>query len=103
MMKKLWNDDAGFIISVEWLLVFTIVLLGLIVGLTAVRNAVDSELVESANAISVLDQTYSFSGVRLVSAFSTFHNGSAGNDIPETVTAVQYNPVAQNIDSNLIP
>lgn len=103
MMKKLWNDDAGFIISVEWLLVFTIVLLGLIVGLTAVRNAVDSELVESANAISVLDQTYSFSGVKLVSAFLTFHNGSAGHDSPETVTAVQYNPVSQNIDSNLIP
>lgn len=82
MMKKLWNDDAGFIISVEWLLVFTIVLLGLIIGLTNVRDAIDVELSEAANAILALNQSYSFYGLNNANGTgcTAFVAGSAAND-----------------------
>ena len=61
--QRLWDDDAGFIISIELILIATIAVLGLIAGLTAVRDAVVSELSDVAGAIQDLNQSYSFMGV----------------------------------------
>jgi len=62
-MRKLWNDDAGFIISAELVLVATIVVIGLIVGLVSVRNQVVQELVDVGGAIGALSQSYCFGGI----------------------------------------
>jgi Flp pilus assembly pilin Flp len=61
-MLKLWNDDSGALIAVEWVFVATILVLGIITGLVAVRQAVLSELTEFANAVLSLNQSFSFSG-----------------------------------------
>ena len=37
-LSKLANDELGFIISAELVLVMTIAVLGMVVGLTAVRD-----------------------------------------------------------------
>jgi hypothetical protein len=62
MMLKLWNDDCGALIATEWLFVATILVLGVITGLVGVRNFVNSGLQEFANAVGVLNQSYSFGG-----------------------------------------
>ena len=62
-VKRLWNDDAGFIVSMELILIATIAVIGLIVGMTAVRDAVVSELSDVAGAVQDLNQCYSFNGV----------------------------------------
>ena len=62
MWLKLWQDDAG-IVALEYLLVATIVGLGLVVGLSNLEIALDNELTELANAITALDQSYSFVSV----------------------------------------
>ncbi len=61
--QKLWNDDAGFIISIELILIATIAVIGLIAGLTAVRDGVVSELSDVAGAIQDLNQSYTYFGV----------------------------------------
>ena len=61
--QKLWNDDAGFIISIELILIATIAVIGLITGLTAVRDAVTSELSDVAGAVQDLNQSYAYNGV----------------------------------------
>jgi hypothetical protein len=38
MLSKLWNDDAGFIISVEMLFICVILVIGLVAGFTALRQ-----------------------------------------------------------------
>ena len=53
-MLKLWNDDCGALIATEWVFVVTILILGIITGLVAVRQAVISELTETAQAILAL-------------------------------------------------
>jgi hypothetical protein len=59
----LWNDDLGAsLLTGELLFIFAILVLGTITGLVAVRQAVNSELTESANTILSLNQSYSFSG-----------------------------------------
>ena len=62
LLSKLWEDDGGALIATEWVFVATILILGIITGLIAVRQAVISELTEFAQAIMALDQSYSFAG-----------------------------------------
>jgi hypothetical protein len=63
MLRKLWSDEAGFIISTELILVATIVVIGLIVGLVSVRNQVVQELVQVGQAIGAISQSYAFTPV----------------------------------------
>ena len=60
---QLWNDDAGFIVSVELVLIATIAVIGLIAGMTAARDAVVSELSDVAGAVQDLNQSYTYTGV----------------------------------------
>jgi hypothetical protein len=63
MLSKLWKDDAGFIVSSELILLATIVVIGLITGMTTVRDQVVTELADVADAISEVDQSYSVGGI----------------------------------------
>lgn len=63
-MKKFWNDDAGMVVSAELVLVLTITVLGVVVGLSEVAIAVNTELNDLSNAFGALNQSYSFSGLQ---------------------------------------
>lgn len=63
-MKSLFNDENGFVISAELILVSTIVVLGLIVGLVEVRQAISDELEDVASAIGSINQSYSYAGLK---------------------------------------
>ena len=63
-MKSLFNDENGFVISAELILVSTIVVLGLIVGLVEVRQAISEELEDVAAAIGSMNQSYTYSGLK---------------------------------------
>ncbi|MFI4876385.1 MAG: hypothetical protein ACIALR_13630, partial [Blastopirellula sp. JB062] len=63
LLKRIWNDEAGFIVSTELILIATIVVIGLVVGLSAVRDAVTAELSDVAGAIQDVDQSYTVWGV----------------------------------------
>lgn len=79
MWKRLWQDDAGFIVSAELVLVATILVLGVMVGLNAVRNSVVSELADVAAAIDSTNQSYVLNGVSghaSASSGSTFVDNS---------------------------
>jgi hypothetical protein len=71
LMFRLWKDDTGALIATEWVFVATILVLGSITGLVAVRQAVFSELVEFANAVMTLNQSYSFSGQSNCESFTS--------------------------------
>jgi hypothetical protein len=62
MLKNFLNDEAGVIISAELVLVLTICVLGVIVGLSSVVVAVNTELLDTAHAIGVLNQSFGFTG-----------------------------------------
>lgn len=63
MLSRFWNDEAGFVVSSELVLIGTILVLGVVVGLATVRDQVVQELGDLALAISNINQSYSFSGV----------------------------------------
>lgn len=62
MLTRLLRDDAGFIVSAELVLIATLLVVGMIVGLSEVQHAVVSELNDVGDAIGSLNQSYSFSG-----------------------------------------
>jgi Flp pilus assembly pilin Flp len=80
MTKEFWRDDCGAIITVELILIVTILGIGLIVGLTTVRDAVNSEFADLAQAINNIDQSYSYSGV---TGPSSSTSGSVNLDLPD--------------------
>jgi len=59
LATQLWNDQRGAVISIELILLSTIVVIGIIVGLATYRDSVMQELADTGIAISVLDQSYS--------------------------------------------
>jgi hypothetical protein len=63
MLRRLWADEAGFVISAELVLVGTMLVIGMIVGLTEVRNQVVQELGDLAVAIGSVNQSYNYSTV----------------------------------------
>ena len=76
-MKNFINDEAGFIVSAELVLVATILVIGMIVGLSEVQTAVVHELNDVANAIGAINQSYSykgFTGCKSVTAGASFQD-----------------------------
>ena len=61
LFAKLWEDDDG-VVTLEYLVLATILGLGVIVGVTAVTAALNVELSELAGAISGLNQDYTSAG-----------------------------------------
>lgn len=60
--NQLWTDETGVVISAELVLVLTVTVLAMIVGLSEVAVAVNTELNDISNAIGALDQSYFYTG-----------------------------------------
>ncbi len=58
LFAKLWDDESGFINSANYLLLTTIICIGVIAGLTAIRDSVVQELGDLALGLEHLDHTY---------------------------------------------
>jgi Flp pilus assembly pilin Flp len=62
MLRNFWNDENGFIVSSELVLIATICVIGLIVGLVEIQFALVGELNDVSDAIGSLNQSFSFAG-----------------------------------------
>ena len=69
MLKTLWNDESGVILSAEIVLIGTILVLGMIVGLVGLQSSVVAELTDLSSAFGNLSQSYQTSG------FASFKGG----------------------------
>jgi Flp pilus assembly pilin Flp len=58
MLRELWNDEDGILVSTEYLWLGTLVTLGLIVGIKSVRDSLVTELADYAQAICNLNSDY---------------------------------------------
>lgn len=85
MTKQLWMDEGGATISAELALVGTILVIGVIVGLSAVQDAVNTELADLGQAIGNIDQSYSHGGTTghhaAVSGFNFTDAADACDDV----------------------
>ncbi len=64
LINKLYNDEAGFIVSAELVLISTICVLGMIVGLSEVAFNVNQELEDVGSAFGSVNQSFHYNGAR---------------------------------------
>lgn len=84
MFHKLMNDESGVIISAELVLVLTIGVLAMIVGLSEVAVAINTELNDVSNAFGALNQSFAFTGFRGTGGkLKSFVVGSIFHDFPD--------------------
>jgi len=80
MLKALLNDEAGFVVSTELVLVATILVIGLIVGQTTLRDSVVAEIADTAESIGNINQSYEFGNI---TGHSSSTAGSGFADAPD--------------------
>lgn len=61
---QLYRDDAGFVVSAELVLIATIVVIGLVVGLSEVSHAVNNELNDVGDAYGSVNQSFRYGGMQ---------------------------------------
>jgi uncharacterized membrane protein YgcG len=93
MLKNFMNDEAGFIISAELVLVATICVIGLIVGLSEIQHAVVQELNDVADAIGSVNQSYHYSGFSKRD-FGVIHAKTFGSAFGDTMDDCDNNQCA---------
>ena len=54
---KIWKDESGFIVTIELILIATIIGIGSIVGFVLVRDALNFKLAELAEFIQTIEFT----------------------------------------------
>ena len=62
LLRRAWYEDHG-VLSFEWTLVITLLVIGIVGGLAGVRDAIIDELGDIAEATLSLDQTFTLAGI----------------------------------------
>lgn len=85
LISRFLADESGGFHSVEFVLLGTVVCLGVIVGLAEYRNAVVQEYGDVSGAMAALDQSFSYTlaassgGPAVLAAYSDTMVGSSAN------------------------
>jgi len=57
LFNRVWKEDEG-VLTFEWILLITVLVIGIVGGLSAVRDAMITELGDVVEAMISLDQSY---------------------------------------------
>lgn len=56
-LQKLWNEEDG-VLSFEWTILLTLLVVGIVGGVAAVRDSIIDELGDAAQVMQAVDQSY---------------------------------------------
>jgi len=48
LLERLWRDDRGALLAAEWVFLGTILVIGLVPGMVAIRNALNASMLKAA-------------------------------------------------------
>lgn len=98
VFSQLWNDDNG-VVGLEYLILATILGLGLIVGITTVTAALNAEYSELAQSITNLNQGWSSEGFS--NCVATKAGGAATDNLQFDGDIVNTTPNALDVTDDL--
>jgi hypothetical protein len=80
MLRKLFNDEAGFVISAELMIILTLLFCATVVGMAMIRDSLVQELGDVSEMIGSFDQSYAIGGISAPNGNSAAHAvcGGAG-------------------------
>lgn len=77
LLTKMWKEEDG-VLTFEWVLLVTVLTIGIVGGLAAARDAIIDELGDVAEAMIALDQTFRIDHPLVVTVHDDL--ASAGSD-----------------------
>ncbi|WP_149108723.1 hypothetical protein [Limnoglobus roseus] len=81
-MADLWQDDCGAVLSVEYVLVSGVLVTGIVPGLVAARNSINSAYANMGNSVTAAVPTPSYSGFSIGGANGNAIASVGGVSIP---------------------
>ena len=106
ILSRMWKEEDG-VLSFEWVLLVTLLTIGIVSGISAARDAIIDELGDVAQAMLALDQSYTIDfplnvDVHTIDATSAsdsaFTDALLYTDCGRTAAPVGQGPVA-DVDS----
>jgi Flp pilus assembly pilin Flp len=94
VLKRLWLDERGVLLTSEFVLLATLLAIGMVTGIAALRQAVVNELADSAVAISAWDVSVQSGTPGLnanggINTANVWTNGSNAGNPSQIQTAAQ--------------
>jgi Flp pilus assembly pilin Flp len=65
LLLQAWSEEEG-VLSFEWVLLITLLVIGIVGGLAAARDGIIDELGDIAEATMSIDQSFSLPGIPLL-------------------------------------
>jgi Flp pilus assembly pilin Flp len=78
MLKRIWMEDEG-VLTFEWVLLVTLLTVGVVGGVAAARDAIIDELGDVAQAMLALDQSYTVLHPLIVEVHDTLNQGASNS------------------------
>lgn len=100
-----WQDDDG-VLSFEWVLLVTLLVIGIVTGVTAARDGVIDELGDVAQAMVAVDQTYSIDFPLSIAVHDGLSSGSSDTSFADAAAYTDCgrvpNPLGQGGEVDLL-
>ena len=85
LLNRVWREDEG-VLTFEWILLITVLVIGVVGGLSAVRDAVITELGDVAQAVVSLDQSYMILAPWEIAVADCAQDGAEGSRYDDAAT-----------------
>ena len=84
VMQRLWIEEDG-VLSFEWVLLLTLLVLGIVGGVSAARDAILDELGDTAQVMLAVDQTYHIGFPLMVQLHDATVSSASDSDFVDTL------------------
>jgi Flp pilus assembly pilin Flp len=78
LLVRMWKEEDG-VLSFEWILLVTLLTIGIVSGIAGVRDAIIDEFGDVAQAMTALDQSYTINFPLVFSIHDGNPSGEASN------------------------
>ncbi|MBI86211.1 MAG: hypothetical protein CMJ81_23695 [Planctomycetaceae bacterium] len=77
-LKRIWTEEEG-VLTFEWVLLVTLLTVGVVGGVAAARDAIIDELGDVAQAMLALDQSYTVLHPLIIEVHDTLDQGASNS------------------------
>lgn len=78
MLRTLINDESGFVVTAEILVIFTLIFCATVVGFAVIKDSLAHELHDVSEAIGSVSQSYNVVGLRKARSNGNYHAQCSG-------------------------
>ena len=83
ILRSMWSEDDG-VLSFEWVLLVTLLTIGIVSGVAAARDAIIDELGDVSQAMLALDQSYTIDFPLLVEVHTTTASSASNSGFEDS-------------------